>query len=72
MTDHALFDRRGKARVSVRPHTYRGKPGWSIYGRDCLGRSVKIHTVTETSRDRIVANIKACKDDFATLEDFNA
>lgn len=46
------------ARVAVRPHTYRGEEGFSIYGTDGQGRSVKIFAPSRDIAEAIRNDIK--------------
>lgn len=42
-----------KARLSIRPKTYRDVPGYSITGRDSYGRKISIHTRTREGAETI-------------------
>jgi hypothetical protein len=46
------------ARVTIRASSYRGEPGFSINGRDSLGRRLKIFATTRTAAERIKAKVK--------------
>ena len=48
-----------RARVSVRRSTYRGKPGWTISGKDQLGRRVKIFSERQAEARRMASEIRA-------------
>lgn len=47
------------ARVSIRAHTYRNEPGFSIYGTDSRGRMVKIFSKSRGEAERMRDDIKA-------------
>lgn len=47
-----------RARVSVRRSTYRGKPGWTISGKDQLGRSVRMFSDNEIEARRMAGEIR--------------
>ena len=47
------------ARLQIRRKTYRGDDGFLICGRDGLGRSVSVFTLTRTSAERIRDKVRA-------------
>jgi len=42
-----------KARLQIRPATYRRKRGFRVSGRDTFGRSVRIFTITQQGAKEI-------------------
>ncbi len=57
-----------KARLSIRPTSWRGEDGFLICGRDAGGRRVSIFTTTRGSAEHIRDRVKAGHD--ATVADF--
>ncbi len=57
-----------KARLSIRPTTWRGEDGFLICGRDAGGRRVSIFTTTRGGAEHIRDRVKAGHD--TTVADF--
>ena len=56
------------ARTIIRASNYRGEPGFSLSGRDALGRRLKIFAKTRPIAERIRA--KVVRGEQITLDDF--
>jgi len=54
--------------ISIREHTYRGKDGFLICGKNARGTKVSIFTVTRSSAERIKEKVKRFEN--ITVKDF--
>ncbi len=56
--------------VQVRPHVYRGEPGWLVCGRDGRGRRLRVFFRSEAAARRVAAAVRSNPDHEITTKDF--